>query len=57
MLKEFLDKVGHDKAILLMHTEVHDENGPDLEEIVRNGILSLENELQKIAQERLEKAN
>lgn len=33
--KEFLDKVGHDKAILLMHTEVHDENGPNLEEIVK----------------------
>jgi glycosyltransferase involved in cell wall biosynthesis len=32
--KEFLDKVGHDKAILLMHTEVKDPNGQDLEAII-----------------------
>ena len=29
--KEFLDKVGHDKASLLMHTEVNDPNGQPLE--------------------------
>ena len=28
--KEFLDEVGHDKAILLMHTEPKDPNGQDL---------------------------
>ena len=34
--KEFLDKVGHDKAMLLMHTDPKDENGQDLEAILRN---------------------
>ena len=33
--KDFLDKVGHDKACLLMHTEVKDPNGQDLEAIIR----------------------
>ena len=28
--KEFLDKVGHDKARLIMHTEPSDPNGPNL---------------------------
>ena len=28
--KEFLDKVGHDKAVLCMHTEPKDPNGQDL---------------------------
>ena len=32
--KKFLDKVGHDKACLLMHTEPKDPNGQDLEAIV-----------------------
>jgi glycosyltransferase involved in cell wall biosynthesis len=32
--KEFLDIVGHDNARLLMHTEVHDPNGQDLEAII-----------------------
>jgi len=32
--KKFLDKVGHDKAMLLMHTDVKDPNGQDLEAIV-----------------------
>jgi len=32
--KEFLDKVGHDKAMLLMHTDPHDPNGPNLEAIL-----------------------
>ena len=31
--KEFLDKVGHDKAFLLMHTDPKDPNGQDLEAI------------------------
>ena len=32
--KEFLDRVGHDKACLVMHTEVKDPNGQDLEAII-----------------------
>jgi len=32
--KEFLDKVGHDKAILIMHTDVKDVHGQDLEAII-----------------------
>jgi glycosyltransferase involved in cell wall biosynthesis len=32
--KEFLDKIGHDNAVLLMHTEPKDPNGPDLNQIV-----------------------
>ena len=32
--KEFLDKVGHDKAMLIMHTEPKDPNGQDLESII-----------------------
>jgi len=31
--KDFLDKVGHDKAALIMHTEPKDPNGQDLEVI------------------------
>lgn len=34
--KEFLDIVGHDKAALLMHTDVHDPNGPDLEAVIKH---------------------
>jgi glycosyltransferase involved in cell wall biosynthesis len=34
--KIFLDKVGHDKATLLMHTNPKDENGQDLEAIVKD---------------------
>ena len=33
--KEFLDKVGHDKATLLMHTEPKDPNGQDLVYIMK----------------------
>ena len=33
--KEFLDKIGHDKATLLMHTDPKDPNGQDLQEIAR----------------------
>ncbi len=32
--KKFLDKVGHDKATLIMHTEPRDPNGQDLEAIM-----------------------
>lgn len=34
--KDFLDKVGHDKACLLMHTEPKDPNGQDLVAIMEN---------------------
>ena len=33
--KAFLDKVGHDKACLIMHTDVRDSHGQDLEAIVK----------------------
>tara|TARA_R110000824_G_scaffold22464_4_gene82183 strand:- start:3317 stop:4630 length:1314 start_codon:yes stop_codon:yes gene_type:complete len=33
--KEFLDKVGHDKACLIMHTDPKDVHGQDLEAIIR----------------------
>jgi|TARA_R110000751_G_scaffold275352_3_gene376220 glycosyltransferase involved in cell wall biosynthesis len=32
--KEFLDKVGHDKAVLVMHTDTKDQHGQDLDAIV-----------------------
>ena len=32
--KEFLDKVGHDKACLIMHTEPNDPNGQDLASVI-----------------------
>ena len=34
--KEFLERVGDDKAVLLMHTEPTDPNGPDLLQIVED---------------------
>ena len=34
--KEFLDRVGHDKATLLMHTEPHDPHGQDLVAIIES---------------------
>ena len=34
--KEFLDRVGHDKASLIMHTDPKDVHGQDLEAIVRD---------------------
>ena len=34
--KEFLERVGDDKAVLLMHTEPTDPNGPDLMQIVKD---------------------
>jgi glycosyltransferase involved in cell wall biosynthesis len=33
--KTFLDRVGHDQACLLCHTDPKDENGPDLEAVIR----------------------
>jgi len=32
--KEFLDRIGHDKAVLLMHTDPNDPNGPNLNAII-----------------------
>jgi len=32
--KEFLDTVGHDKATLVMHTDIKDPHGQDLEKII-----------------------
>lgn len=32
--KEFIDKVGHDKSMLVMHTDPKDQNGQDLEKII-----------------------
>lgn len=32
--KEFLDQVGHDNACLIMHTDVKDQHGQDLEAII-----------------------
>ena len=34
--KDFLDKVGHDKACLIMHTDVKDMHGQDLQAIIHN---------------------
>ena len=34
--KEYLDTVGEDKAFLLLHTDPHDPNGPNLEAILAN---------------------
>jgi glycosyltransferase involved in cell wall biosynthesis len=41
--KEFLDKVGQDKAFLLMHTDPKDPNGQDLEVIAQEIGLTREN--------------
>tara|TARA_R100000008_G_scaffold21543_1_gene11334 strand:+ start:12198 stop:13448 length:1251 start_codon:yes stop_codon:yes gene_type:complete len=34
--KEFLDRVGHDNAQMIMHTDPHDPNGPNLTSIIGN---------------------
>ena len=34
--KDFLDKVGHDKATLIMHTDPKDQHGQDLEMIIED---------------------
>lgn len=56
--KEFLDKVGHDKAKLIMHTEPKDPNGQDLQAIIDE--LGLDNgqvllSVQKMPPEQLSK--
>lgn len=40
---DFLDKVGHDKARLIMHTDVRDEHGFDLEKIAQERGLTRDN--------------
>ena len=41
--KEFLDRVGHDKASLIMHTDVKDVHGQDLEAIIKElGLINSE---------------
>jgi len=37
--KDFLDRVGHDKAVLLMHTDPKDEAGQDLEALAHHNKL------------------
>ncbi|MAH44335.1 hypothetical protein CMI37_00805 [Candidatus Pacearchaeota archaeon] len=34
--KEWLDKVGHDKAVLLMHTDARDQHGQDLPHLIQH---------------------
>jgi len=34
--KDFLDEVGHDQAVLVMHTDPKDQHGQDLEAIIRH---------------------
>ena len=55
--KEFLDKVGHDKAMLIMHTEPKDPNGQDLEAIINELELTNQNQViistQKLPPEQL----
>jgi len=34
--KEWLDKVGHDKAMLLMHTDARDQHGQDLPHLIQH---------------------
>lgn len=41
--KEFLDRVGHDKAFLVMHTDPRDPHGQDLEVIAREVGLTRDN--------------
>jgi len=49
--KEFLDQVGHDKAVLIMHTDVRDPHGQDLEAIIKE--LGLTNGEVQFSQEKV----
>lgn len=54
--KEFLDRVGHDKACLMMHTDPKDPHGQDLEAIARQVGLTKDNFMlstQKVSQQQL----
>lgn len=55
--KEFLDQVGYDKACLIMHTEPKDENGQDLEAIIRDLGLDNSNLAVKISQSKMPPEN
>jgi len=50
--KQFLDKVGHDKACLVMHTDVKDPNGQDLQAIIES--LDLKNGEVLFSQEKVD---
>tara|TARA_R110002020_G_scaffold265980_1_gene480813 strand:+ start:145 stop:1416 length:1272 start_codon:yes stop_codon:yes gene_type:complete len=50
--KEFLDNIGHENAVLLMHTEPKDPNGPDLSQIVTD--LELDNGQVLFSREKLD---
>jgi len=50
--KKFLDKVGHDKACLIMHTDVKDPNGQDLHAIIKS--LDLKNGEVLFSQEKVD---
>lgn len=43
--KQFLDKVGHDKAMLLMHTAPKDPHGQDLNTIIKDLELNTQNQV------------
>jgi len=50
--KSFLDKVGHDKALLLMHTDPRDVHGQDLEAIIN--YLGLQNGQVYLSREKID---
>ena len=53
--KDFLDKVGHDKALLLMHTNPQDPAGSNLEALINE--LGLDNGQVLFSREKLDPAN
>ena len=53
--KEFLDKVGHDKAVLLMHTNPHDQAGSNLEALIAD--LGINDGQVLFSKEKLDPAN
>jgi len=53
--KEFLDRVGHDKACLIMHTDPKDIHGQDLEHIINH--LGITNGEVMFSKEKIDPAN
>jgi glycosyltransferase involved in cell wall biosynthesis len=53
--KEFLDRIGHENSVLLMHTEPSDPNGPDLSQIVED--LNLDQGQVLFSRDKLEEKN
>ena len=53
--KEFLDRVGHDKATLIMHTDTKDVHGQDLEAIINE--LGLTNQEVLFSRDKVEAAD